>query len=398
MSIRRNAGRSFFIGFSVSLAVVIAVWVVSFFDGMNAQIEKAVVSTNTGFFQIQDPVYAYSTDSSAPHALGPELLKKLTSSQVLSYSPELVFDGNISTPEGSAGLLVLGVEPELHKNFITLQKSISRGSFVGPQSVDEVVIGSELARIFSFSIGDQLVLNFQDQKGELRSELLNIKGIYRYGSTDFEKKFIYTNHDTWKKLFLTVPTDGRLFNRIGIMTRGMDSEPQIRAFTDGSQLKVKSWKQLNPEMAVVLDFHDGMTKFFLLIIAITITMTILTPVRMLWQERFKELKMMSVLGVTNQKFWKIGFFEICLMVLLSASFSCVLLFAIVGTQARYGIDMSFFTKGIAIERAGIELPKVIYPLLSAGQLVLTFGFVIFVLSFSYVWSIFRTLKKLEGAI
>lgn len=42
-SIRRNAGRSFFIGFSVSLAVFIAVWVVAFFDGMNHQVEKAVV-------------------------------------------------------------------------------------------------------------------------------------------------------------------------------------------------------------------------------------------------------------------------------------------------------------------------------------------------------------------
>lgn len=50
-SIRRHAGRSFFIGFSVSLAVIIAVWVVSFFDGFNAQIEKAVVNTNIGFFR-----------------------------------------------------------------------------------------------------------------------------------------------------------------------------------------------------------------------------------------------------------------------------------------------------------------------------------------------------------
>ena len=47
-SIRRNGARSFFIGFSVSLAVVIAVWVVSLFDGLNRQIEKAVVNTNTG--------------------------------------------------------------------------------------------------------------------------------------------------------------------------------------------------------------------------------------------------------------------------------------------------------------------------------------------------------------
>lgn len=76
------------------------------------------------------------------------------------------------------------------------------------------------------------------------------------------------------------------------------------------KVEVKTWKNLNPEMAVVLEFHDGMIRFFFLIIAITITMTILTPVQMLWQERLKELKMLNILGVSDSKFWKIGIFEV----------------------------------------------------------------------------------------
>lgn len=395
-SIRRNAGRSFFIGFSVSLAVVIAVWVIAFFDGLNAQIEEAVVNTNTGYFQIQDPTYSISTDSASYQTFAQELFSKLSTYPVKSFSPELVLDGNISTPDGAAGLAVLGVEPELHQKFLPLSQKITDGSFITGSDEFQVVIGKELATLFKFKTGDQMVLNYQDKNGELRSELLTIKGIYHYNSKGFEKRFVYINQRTWQNLFLNEDTGKILFNRITLMTPGLSHEPIISDRLQNTDLKLKSWKQLNPEMAVVLEFHDGMIRFFFLIIAITITMTILTPVRMLWQERFKELKMMSVIGVSVSKFWKIGIYEVLLMILLSSLGSIFFLTSIIGSQSYRGIDFRYLNDGVSIERAGIKLPGIIYPKLTPDQILITFLFVIFVLSFSYLWSIYRTLKKLEA--
>ncbi len=397
-SIRRNAGRSFFIGFSVSLAVVIAVWVIAFFDGMNSQIEKAVVNTNTGFFQIQDPLYARSTDSSNPMEYTRELASKLSIAPVTAASPELVLDGNISTPEGSAGLMVIGMEPSLHKSLIPISKKIISGDYLSEKDETAVMIGKELADLFKFKTGDQLVLNYQDQLGELRSEILNIKGIYHYNSRGFEKKFIYVNQKTWQQLFLKETTEKILFNRITVLTPGLIYGPVIQDKIKDTPLILKSWKQLNPEMAVVLEFHDGMIRFFFLIIAMTITMTILTPVRMLWQERFKELKMMSIIGVSVSKFWKIGIYEVILMIGLSALFSTIFLIAIIGSQSQTGINFKFLNDGVPIERAGIKLPGIIYPELNAEQLLITFLFVVFVLGISYIFSIYRTLRKLEAEL
>jgi len=397
-SIERNAGRSFFIGFSVSLAVVIAVWTIAFFDGLNHQIEKAVVFTNTGYFQIQEPNFANSTDAATPLIWTKELSEKFNLSSIKAASPELVLDGNISTPEGAAALTVLGIEPDLHAKFMPIRKKIRSGSFINASDVGEVVIGRELADKFKFNVGDQIVLNYQDAKGELRSEILNIKGIYKYNSKSFEKRFVYINQPTWQTLFFNETKPEILFNRVTVLTKDLSSQSEVEALTKNSSLVVKTWKQLNPEMAVVLEFHDGMIRFFFLIIGITIMMTILTPVRMLWQERFKELKMMAIIGVSSKKFWKIGIYEIFLMVILSGIFSSLLLMTIVGTQSITGVDFRQLNDGITIERAGIKLPGVIYPLLSGEQLIITFAFVIFVLSCSYVWSIHRTLRKLEAEI
>lgn len=394
-SISRNPGRSFFIGFSVSLAVIIAVWVIAFFDGLNHQIEDAVVKANVGTFQIQEANYARSTDSSHPEVFTEELRRKISGYDFLAYSPELVLDSNISTPEGTAGLITIGIDPELHKSFLPLGKNMIEGNFIRPTDEQEVVIGEELANEFKFKTGDQLVLNYQDSQGELRSEILNIKGIYRLNGNVFERRFAYISQKTWQKLFLNHDSGKILFNRITILADGIHQKNDVKEILKGTPFKLKTWKQLNPEMAVVLEFHDGMIKFFFLIIAITITMTILTPIRMLWQERFKEMRMLSTLGVSIRKFWKIGLFENIVMIGLSAIFSSFVLSIIIGVQSYRGVDFRFLNNGVAIDRAGIQMPGIVYPLLSGKQLMITFLFVVFVLSSSYVYSVFETLKKLK---
>ena len=201
-NISRYKGRSFFIGLSVALSVCIAVWVMAFFDGLNYQIEQAVVKTNTGYFQLQEKNYSQTTDSENPLELKSDLEHQLkNSTSILSYSPELLLDGNISTPEGSAPLVMTGIIPELHENFLPVSKNISQGHFLTSNS-DGVLIGEELAQEFKFSIGDQLVINYQDISGELRSELLEIKGIYHFNSKLFEKRFVYITQMQWQKLFL----------------------------------------------------------------------------------------------------------------------------------------------------------------------------------------------------
>ena len=73
---------------------------------------------------------------------------------------------------------------------------MSEGDFLSNQDEFSILIGKELAELFKFHIGDQLVLNYQDQKGNLRSEILTIKGIFNFNGKSFEKRFVYLNQKT----------------------------------------------------------------------------------------------------------------------------------------------------------------------------------------------------------
>ncbi len=374
---------------------MVTIWVVAFFDGLNSQIERAVVNANTGYFQVQDPRFAKSTDSTKPLPFTKKEFDLWSQKPVQAVSAELVLDANINTPYGATALFLIGVDPESHEKAFGLSKTIRNGEFLNALEDGQVIIGKELSELFKFKVGDKLVLNYQDQTGSLRSEVLKVKGIFQYGSLAFEKGFIYSNQRTWQKLFLNEDTGSIFYNRIVLITPDLKAADQFEKLTKENGSVLKTWKDLNPEMAVVLDFHEGLVKFFFLIIGITITMTILTPVRMLWQERFGELKMMSIIGVPTSAFWKIGFFEVVQMSLLSGFFSFIVMGAILGIQSFTGIDIRFLNNGNPIERAGIMLPQIIFPEASASQVVVTLVFVVIVLGVSYFWSIGRTLRSLQ---
>jgi len=396
-NVNRNRGRSFFIGLSVSLSVVMAVWILAFFDGLNHQIEKAVVVGNVGYWQLQEKNFADTTDPLSPVAWDESFAKSLQHKSLQSYSPEIVLDGYLSGPDGNAALQVVGVDFALHQNTMKIGDHMVDGSW--PQGSERgIVIGKETADRFQYVVGDQLVMNFQDAKGELRSELLPVLGIYHHNGRTFERRYAFVTGDIVEEYLFGMADPRLLVHRVVVMAHDLpSSQSAMEAAALTTKTELRSWKQINPEMGVVLDFHEGLIRFFFIIIAITVTVTILTPVSMLWQERLGEIRMMSTIGVPRKKIWRLGMFEAGIMTVLAATAASLVLVAIISINAKTGIHFRDLAQGQTLERAGIQLPKVIYPMLLPKQLFVTYGFVVFIMFMSYGLAVRNVVRKAEAA-
>ena len=394
-NVNRNRGRSFFIGLSVSLSVVMAVWILSFFDGLNHQIEKAVVVGNVGYWQLQEANYADTTDPLSPRPWDESFQKAMDDKAILAYSPEIILDGYLSGPDGNAALQVVGVDFALHQKTLDVGSHMSSGTW--PQGNERgIVIGFETAERFQYAVGDQLVMNFQDAKGELRSELLPVLGVYHHNGRTFERRFAYVSGDVVEEYLFGAADPRMMIHRVVVMANDLpSSRPALERAAKLTNTELRSWKQINPEMGVVLDFHEGLIRFFFLIIAITVTVTILTPVSMLWQERLGEIRMMSIIGVPRKKIWRLGMFEAGIMTLLAATAASLILIIIISIHSKTGIHFRDLSQGQVLERAGIQLPKVVYPLLLPKQLFVTYGFVVFIMFLSYGLAIRSVIRKAE---
>ena len=221
-NIRRNAGRSFFIGLSVALSVGIAIWILAFFDGMNHQIEVAVVKGNIGHYQLQEKNFASTSDPLHPIIFDEQFAQTVIAPQIIAYSPELVLDGYLSAPEGSAALQVVGIDFKLHAHAMKIDQAVVKGKW--PEQHERgIVIGQDVADKFLYQVGDQLVINFQDAKSELRSELLTILAIYRANSRIFERRFAYVSGDIVEEFLFGQSSSDQLIHRVLLFTKDLPS-------------------------------------------------------------------------------------------------------------------------------------------------------------------------------
>lgn len=375
--ILRHKVRSLFILSSIILSLTVSLTIISLFEGMFTQIQKAVTDTNTGTYQLQEKNYAEFGDPTSPIQLTEEHL-------ALGGSPELVIEGNIVQPEGSASLIALGVDPVKNLSVIDLGKNLIEGEFL--TNPEGVVIGKDLAHKFKLNLGDDLLLNYQDEEGSLRSELLPITGIYQFNSSSFQKTYIYVTTQKLQDLFFTQERSGLYFHRIVLTHKAQFP-----------RLVLKSWKDINPEMNVVINFNKGLLNFFIIIIAITVALSIFNPIRMLLEERVFEFKMMNTIGVSKIHMIILGMIESIIMMIISLSSSFVLFGLILIYLQNKGLNLSGMNNGKVIERAGIELPSIIFPIWNEKQFLQAIVFVLLTIGLTYLYSLNQVIKKSRGA-
>jgi putative ABC transport system permease protein len=395
-NILRHKSRSFFISFSVSISIGIAVWIMALFDGMNKQIEDSVVAGNVGHFQIQEKNFSMKADGTTPKNLDAKILEKLKKLEIEIYSPELVLDSFASGPEGSLSLVTLGIDPKLNDKFMNLSSHLKSGRWFESPDDDGIVIGEELSLFFHLNVGDSIILNFQDEAGGLREELIPIIGIFSKNGKSFEKKFNYITHKKFKQLYFNKTNyDQNIFHRIVIRDNLKNTDSINDEFID-SQLEIKTWKNINPEMAVILEFHDGIINFFFLIISLSIGVTIFTPVSLLWQERRFELKMMRTIGMMKSTIWKTGLFEACQMIIFSFISSSIITMTAISITHKTGVNFRLLEDGIIVERAGIQLPRIVYPLVTSGQVIAIFFMILTTITLAYLLSIRGVLRRVDN--
>jgi ABC-type antimicrobial peptide transport system permease subunit len=133
-------------------------------------------------------------------------------------------------------------------------------------------------------------------------------------------------------------------------------------------------------------------------VGFTVVITILTPVNVTWNERLPELRSLNILGMSVGVMRVIGMLEALILGLGIGLLSSLLSFAIIQIFFRIGIDISFMNGGQIVERAGIELPSIIFPIATMENLSLSFLFPLPIIFISYLLAMNLPIKKLSEGL
>ena len=223
--------------------------------------------------------------------------------------------GLVAARESSAGASFRGVDPASDSTVSDVDGHLEEGRWLDPKRPKGVVIGRTLARMLGAQLGEELVVVSQDAEGAGAYELFRVRGILAPISDATDRTGVFLLADTFRDLFV-VPEGAHQLVIRRPPALGLDAAAaKVRELA--GPLDVKTWRQLLPVLANLLDTAAGAVYILFIIIYLAVAMLILNAMLMAVFERIREIGVLKALGVGPGAIFGLMTLEAALQTLLA---------------------------------------------------------------------------------
>ena len=342
-------------GVAIGIAGVVLSMAVNF--GMVVQMIETAIATDLGHIQI--------------HAAGfdenPEISRRLLEggrtgvaaveglSGVRAFARRIRGEGLLTSPRASAGVRVLGIEPEREARVSRIASSITTGDYLDGKG-RRVLLGEALARRLQVEVGDKVVLSVQDLAGDLAGEALRVGGLFRTASSALDRSTVFVRFADGQQLF---GLDDAI-SEIVVLAESRDEITEMRdaLAADLVGFEVRSWQELQPALSYLVDLFDEQAVWVYVAVFVAMAFGIANVLMMAIYERMREIGILMAIGMSRARVVAMIVVEAALL----TGVGLVIGFAIaVGAVAALsdGIDLSRYAEGLTAFGIGTRLVPVL---------------------------------------
>lgn len=335
----RHKARSLVIMLSIALGLFAGMAVLALYEGMMKSRVRTVIDEETGHAQIHHPAFSGEQEPRYFISDTVELMKQITSIPELTLiNRRIVVNGMLSTPTGTAGVQVLGIDTATEYSFSSLKRKIKEGQGFRPGKQHQAIIGRKLARKMKLQPGSKLVLMFNDTANNLVSSAFRVAAIYQSANAPLDERLVYVQRSELGEL-LGIP--GRV-HEIGLKLREDRDVDQAVAMLKRTvpQLRVETWKDLSPETELMVRTVDTYSYVIMIIIMIALAFGILNTMLMAIMERTREIGMIAALGTSRGRIFSLVLLETVFLTLAGTPIGFLLGIGVSTYYHRHGLDLS----------------------------------------------------------
>ena len=320
-------------------AMVLALFVMLLYTclaaGFLRDLEKDVVEVEYGDLQIH----------SAEYRDRPSLYETVQEGEVLGRlreagyraAPRLLAGGLAAARESSAGTAIRGIELDTDDSVSTLGTKIDRGQWLSDDDPQGVVVGRKLARVLDLDLGAELIVLSQSYDGGIANDLYTVRGVMESVSEEVDRAGLFLTAQAFRALFGLDEGAHQILVRRPETVDLEDAASQIGAMAPG--LEVRTWRELVPTIASMLDTARIAILFVSSIIYIAIAIIVLNAMLMAVFERIQELGVLKALGMTPRVILALIVAEGLLQTLLAVAVGLGLGLPTIWYLSNYGIDV-----------------------------------------------------------
>jgi putative ABC transport system permease protein len=288
-----NRRRSFVTVSAMALALLVMILYSGLIEGYLEGMERNVLDLEVGDLQIFAP--EYRRDPSIYSRIDdPEALLDRLDEAGLDASARLLAFGLVAADEASSGASFRGVDVPRDERISGVSNQLDRGRWLDPSQPKGVVIGRRLARTLDIDIGGELLAITQSADGSMAYELFEVRGVLLGISDAIDRSGIFMTQASFREL-ISLPDGAHQI----IVRRPKDLDldgllQRVEGLALG--LEVKTWRQLMPTIASMLDAGRGAMVMMGIIVYLAIAILILNAMLMAVFERIRELGVLKALG------------------------------------------------------------------------------------------------------
>ncbi|MEP0985718.1 FtsX-like permease family protein [Ekhidna sp.] len=361
-NIWRNKVRSGIVIASVALGLWAGSFIMAYAFGMIDQRLKDAIETEISHIQIHHSDYQEDNDPQFAISESPQLIQTLTDhSSVRAVAGRVLVFGMINSPNTSAGAKLIGIDPIVENRLTKLEELITEGEYLNPGDRNKIIIGEKLAKKLKVKLRSKVVLTFQDTNKDIVAGAFRIKGIYKSHNSGIEGLSIYTSGEDLSKLL----GDGANYHEMALLVKDTEALEgfQSELHQMYPELTIESWKELSPELSLMIETMDQSLIIFLIIILVALSFGIINTMLMAVLERVREIGMLMAIGMNKPRLFKMIALETIFMVMIAAPVGLLLAYGTITYLGKYGLDLSsIYAEGYA--QYGFK--SIIYPNL-AGE-------------------------------
>ncbi len=312
-NIWRNKKRTAITISSVTLAVVLAVFMRSFQEGTyNIMIENAV-GKFTGYVQVHQKDYWDDKTIDNGFEINEQLIQKINNIKDVEGTNLRIESFSLASyKKNTKGTMIMGIEPQKEDDMLSLKSKIIKGEYINAND-SSIIIGSELASYLGINVGDTLVLMGQGHWGQSAINAYPVKGIVKMPSPVIDKQIVFMPLLLADEYFSFKNGVTSIIVKFNDPNQTHEITQEINATIDTTQYKAMAWQKMSPEVVQQIEGDKAGGFLMIGILYMIIAFGVFGTVLMMAEERKREFAVMVSIGMQKTKLMVISFFEAILM-------------------------------------------------------------------------------------
>lgn len=387
-NIWRNKARSLVVISSIIIGVWAGIFILSFSWGMYMNNINESVYRQLSHIQIHHPIFGEENDSKFIISNTDKKVKQFKSNdRIASVSSRVISTGMITSPTTASGVKIYGINPPSETTQIRLHESVREGAYFDSGKENEILIGEKLAKKLKVKLKSKVVLTFTNIQSEIISGAFRIGGIYRSKNISLDEVNVYVQQKHLQELLELKPSES---NEIAILVNDEEQLDAIKKFIAGivPKGKVEDWKELSPELRMIIESFNLYTYIMSGIILLALTFGIINTMLMSVLERIRELGMLMAIGLNKHKIFFMIMLETFYLTLLGTPIGLMSGWLTVTALGKTGINLSMFSEGLA----SYGFSSMIYPALDHDKYVIIVTMCLITALLSAIYPAYKALQ------